>query len=99
MHAISAVSPEILTGSARMCMRQVSAVAERTDASAATDFLNKRGANVKWCSVAEPPSEREWHTKGMHLHTELFIVEGYSRLMKVLQGCFVIHNQRGQPCR
>lgn len=39
-------------------------MAERADAMHAIEFLNKRGANIKFSSVAEPPSESEWHTKG-----------------------------------
>ncbi|KAK9908294.1 hypothetical protein WJX75_005650 [Coccomyxa subellipsoidea] len=42
---------------------KVAAVAERADAMHAIEFLNKRGANIKFSSVAEPPSESQWHTK------------------------------------
>ncbi|BDA45034.1 probable ferritin-2, chloroplastic [Coccomyxa sp. Obi] len=50
-----------LCGVSHFC--KVCAVAERADACVAADFLTKRGGNVKWCPVAEPPSESEWHTK------------------------------------
>lgn len=45
-------------------MQQIVAVGERANAMKAVDFLNKRGANVKFCSIAEPPSESDWHSKG-----------------------------------
>ncbi|CAL8469220.1 g8761 [Coccomyxa elongata] len=43
----------------------VIAVGERANAMMTVDFLNVRGANVKFRSIAEPPSENEWHTKEM----------------------------------
>ncbi len=46
------------------CWSQVIAVGERANAMMTVDFLNVRGANVKFRSIAEPPSENEWHTKG-----------------------------------
>lgn len=49
------------------CLSQVLGVAERADAMIAVEFLNKRGGNVKWCSIAEPPGESDWHTKGAPL--------------------------------
>ncbi len=43
---------------------QVLGVIDRADAWEAVDFLNKRGGNVKFGKVAEPPSEEEWSKKG-----------------------------------
>lgn len=52
--------------SAAACM-QVLAVNDRADAMEAVEFLNKRGGNVKFGKIAEPPSEDDWSKKGRFL--------------------------------
>ncbi|BDA45035.1 probable ferritin-3, chloroplastic [Coccomyxa sp. Obi] len=42
---------------------KVLGVIDRADAWEAVDFLNKRGGNVKFGKIAEPPSEEEWSKK------------------------------------
>jgi ferritin heavy chain len=43
------------------------AAADRADSYEAIDFVNKRGGNVKFRGIAEPPAEEKWHVKGSRL--------------------------------
>ncbi|CAK0784318.1 hypothetical protein CVIRNUC_007522 [Coccomyxa viridis] len=43
---------------------KVASVAEKADAYKVVEFLNSRGAPVKWGKVCEPPSCSEWSKKG-----------------------------------
>jgi len=54
----------LTSAAARM---QVLAVNDRADAMEAVEFLNKRGGNVKFEKIAEPPSEDDWSKKGQLL--------------------------------